>query len=671
MKKFKIRERAAYNFDKIMDKGTFALILFLLVVTLFVSIVAGVVLSSVQAEWSGGSLINSIWKSFLLTLDPGNQLAIEGNFKLVAITAVMTFCGIAFITTLIGIINSGITNKYDQLRQGTSKVIENEHTVVLGFNDNIYRIVSELIKANEEKDIRWYKPKPRIVILGNEDISVMEQKINDRILKTIKHTEIKEEKSTYGVDKKSRKKTKLIFRNGIPSNLDDLGKCSVERSNSVIINEHEDTEVIKIILAVSKILNNHHSDASRVFIVTAINDIDDKEVAKIAGEWGDNEESDGELINSFAEVLCFNDIISKIVAQTLFQPGLSDVYRELFDFSGNEIHIVPFENEMGNKFSDLLNFYINASVIGIIKEKKTILRPSMNTELCDTDEIILIAKDANSLEKCYQERNSFIIKPVSVNVNDEKRKTSGILVFGYNHFLEVILSEWSQYFKVNEENTPVVIFVKSERERDMASGFVGKYDKLNLMVEVCDNCYKSSLERVKSENYEHILVLSDLACDVQKSDAETMALLMRLRKRIKGCRADINITSQMLDIRNRELAQVANVNDFIVSSDLISLMLTQISQNRELTPIFNKLLSAEGSEIYLKPASLYIDSSEKIKIGDIVEYAAKVRGELFIGYKKAKVFGNNKQESGIVINPLKTDEVSFTKDDMIIVVSEN
>lgn len=667
----KIRELIAYNFDKMMDRGTFALILFLLAVTLIVSIIAGAVLVTVQTDWSGGSLIYSIWKSFLLTLDPGNQLAIEGNFELIAITAIMTFSGIAFITTLIGIINSGITNKYEKLRQGTSKVIEKNHAVVLGFNDNIYRIVSELIRANAEK--KWYAKRPRIVILGDEDIGVMEQKIRDRIFKSTKKEEVVEETNTYGLDKKSKNTIKLIYRNGIPSNPDDLIKCSIETSKSVIINEYEDSEVIKIILAISKILENHCLNESDVFVVSSINDIDDKEVADIAGEWRPKRSGK----DKFTEVLCFNDTISKIIAQTLFQPGLSDVYKELFSFSGNEIYMKGykelFKKDLSNNrntFSDVLNSIENAMVIGIRKktETKAKLCLNMNENIVCGDEVIYIAKNRESATEWEPEvkGQSFIPGPIKEKI---RRTPGGILIFGYNKYLEKILLEWNKYF---DKKTTVKIFVKNEQDKTKVHFFHNDFENIDISVDVCDSCFKNSFDRIKEGKYEHILVLSDLECDIQKSDTETMALLMRLRKYKQNNNLTFNTTSQMLDIKNRDLAKSADVNDFVVSSDIISLMMTQISQNRNLTPIFEDLLNADGAEIYLKPASLYVELEKEYAIHDIVDNA-KEREEspdIFIGYIRNNEVSQTR-DFEIKINPSKTEKVNFHVGDMIIVLSEN
>src|SRR5260221_11026095 len=93
-----------------------------------------------------------------------------------------------------------------------------------------------------------------------------------------------------------------------------------------------------------------------------------------------------------------------------------------------------------------------------------------------------------------------------------------------------------------------------------------------------------------------------------------------------------SIVSQMLDLRNRELAEVTQVDYFIVSGHLISLMMFQLSENAELLAVFTDIFDPEGSEIYLKPISDYVAVGEPVNFYTVVE-AAKRRGETAIGYR--------------------------------------
>ena len=51
----------------------------------------------------------------------------------------------------------------------------------------------------------------------------------------------------------------------------------------------------------------------------------------------------------------------------------------------------------------------------------------------------------------------------------------------------------------------------------------------------------------------------------------------------------------MIDDRNRALAEVAHVDDVIVSDEIVSLILTQLSEDRRLEPVFADLLDEDGT----------------------------------------------------------------------------
>ena len=56
----------------------------------------------------------------------------------------------------------------------------------------------------------------------------------------------------------------------------------------------------------------------------------------------------------------------------------------------------------------------------------------------------------------------------------------------------------------------------------------------------------------------------------------------------------LSIVSEMMDLRNRALAQIARADDFIVSDKLVSLMMSQLSENKNLDQVFRVLFSSEG-----------------------------------------------------------------------------
>ncbi len=126
----------------------------------------------------------------------------------------------------------------------------------------------------------------------------------------------------------------------------------------------------------------------------------------------------------------------------------------------------------------------------------------------------------------------------------------------------------------------------------------------------------------------------------------------------------------MLDVRNRELAEVTQADDFIVSDKLISLLLAQVSENKDLNAVFADLFDSEGSEIYLKPARDYVALDQPVNFYTVVE-AGRRRSEVAIGYRQAAYAHDTARQYGVAVNPRKSEKVAFTAQDRIIVVAES
>jgi hypothetical protein len=126
----------------------------------------------------------------------------------------------------------------------------------------------------------------------------------------------------------------------------------------------------------------------------------------------------------------------------------------------------------------------------------------------------------------------------------------------------------------------------------------------------------------------------------------------------------------MLDIRNRELAQVTRADDFVVSDKLISLMLSQISENKELARVFQDLFDPEGAEIYFKPVCDYVALGKPVNFYTVLE-AARQRGEVAIGYRLHDQAHAAEHAYGVKLNPHKSQPVTFDKEDRVILLAES
>lgn len=165
-----------------------------------------------------------------------------------------------------------------------------------------------------------------------------------------------------------------------------------------------------------------------------------------------------------------------------------------------------------------------------------------------------------------------------------------------------------------------------------------------------------------------IAVCSD-EISASEADARTLVTLLHLRDIANKSGKSWSIVSEMLDLRNRALAEVARADDFIVSDRLVSLTLAQVSETKALNAVFTDLFDPDGSEVYLRPASDYVATGVEFDFHTVVAAAAK-RGEVAFGYRRGADAGRADKAYGVVINPDKREKLSFGPEDRVIVLAE-
>lgn len=615
MRKRSWKEKVRYHFDNIMSKGTIALIGLLFGITLIVVGVAGIAAVVFGAE---GGLGSQIWSSAMHVLDAGTLTADTlDSIPYIIIMSIVTLCGLFVTSILIGIITTGFESKLKELRKGKSTVLEERHTVIIGFNDNVYTLLNELIEANSNHKNQC------IVVVGTQEKEEMEEAIASRI--------------------SDFKTSHIICRSGSLSEAHILERCSVERSRSVIINVYEDAEVIKIILSISAYLKDKELLVKDLFMTAAIGEEQNVEAARIAGE-------------GRAEIIYANDAISRIIAHTCRQPGLSNVLVELFDYDGDELYFEEIPELYGKTLHETLNLFPKAVVFGIRKEDGPHMNPPMDTVVEEGDLIILLEDDDGSFELDLEEAP---IKEELI-INTAAKKTANrenLLVLGCNNMIGRILEEYDCYV---EKGSKVTIVHPEKLELD-------RITCRNIEIEqvIGSGTDRRLLEELLLPEVDDILVLSSDKLEPEASDAQTLLQLIFLRDISGKMDRRFAITSEMRRSNNQRLASQVRVEDFVIGSNIVNLLMTQIAENRELTALFEDILDEEGSEIYMKPASEYVKTGIPVDFYTVTESAAR-KGHIAIGYKKIR-----DGVTEIVTNPLKSEQTVYENEDYMIVIAED
>lgn len=614
-----------------MAKGTIALVAGLAAVSALFIIIMAAIVSAIGIAPPGSDRLNfgeAVWTALMRALDSG---AVGGDtgwiFRLLML--LVTFGGIFLVSILIGLLTSGIEDKLQQLRKGRSRVIETDHTVILGWSLQVYTLLSELILANANR------PDSCIVILSEEDKVVMEDTIAEWI--EFKH------------------RTRIVCRTGNPTNMADLGTISIQNARSIIVlNSHSDSADINLIKTLLAIVNIPRESSQPYHIVAQVNDAKTLEVIEIIG---------GNLI----ETLLVNDLISRIIVQTCRQSGLSAVYMDLLDFSGNEIYFRDEPSLVGQTYDRALIAYENSAVFGIKHaDGKIELNPKVDCIIERGTQLITIAEDDDTSQLSLlngQIEERAILKPDNLSPIPEST-----LILGWNARLPDTIAKLDLYVAPGSTVTVVADFAEGEAQIER---YCTQIINQTIIYHPGEPTQRQVLESLNVAKYDHILVLCDDRLEPERADSQTLVTLLQLRNLTQNnSDSPVAIVTEMLDPRNQSLAKVAKPDDFVISEQIISRMLAQISEQKMLNQVFTQLFNPEGAEIYLKPITNYVEIAKPINFFTLVE-AAKRQGESAIGYRLKADANNSAKAYGIVINPKKSELITFGECDRLIVVAEN
>jgi ion channel POLLUX/CASTOR len=626
------KEKYRYFFDNLMSRGTLSLIGFLAIISLTLIIVFTVILWLIDLL-PGKGFTEILWLNIFKTLNTGTLSGAEPGQINFLLSFLIALASIFITSLLIGLLTAGIQQKIWSLRQGRSKVIESDHTIILGWSEIIFTIIRALNEAAANQKSR------KIVIMAPENKSEMEEKIKEKV--------------------KLTKNLKIICRKGNPVDLNDLKIVSLPTSRSIIIIENSDSKVLKIILAI-----NSSRDNTRVKpfnIIATLNENKNLDSGKIAGA-------------GQAKFVMNKSFIAKLIANICYQPGLSLVYNDLLTFKGDEIYISKVPEISGRTFKEAAFMFEDSSVIGISSENIVRLNLPPATVIGPNDKIIAISADDNTV--IPSGIRDFKINEEAICISDKKHNMlEKILILGWNEKAPIIIEEIRNFISPDTVITVVC-----------SIGFLleGKEDGKNFLK------YKKYFKSLKGSNikfidgdindhellltqaeqgFDHVIVLAYSGIDIQDTDSITLMSLIHLRDIAQKNNLSFSITSEMLDVNNRELAKVAKVEDFIVSGKLVSLLLTQISENEFLSQVFEELLGKDGSGIFLKDIEDYINISKPLNFYTILEAASR-KNDLAIGYKIISEENISNKNFGVYINPDKSLVVNFSKGDSVIVISQ-
>nr|HQU84767.1 NAD-binding protein [Pyrinomonadaceae bacterium] len=466
----------------------------------------------------GYSFAEAAWQSLMHSIDAGT-VAGDNGWSYRGFMFLITLGGIFIVSSLIGVLTSGLEGKLEELQKGRSFVCEEGHTLILGWSSRIFLVISELAAANENAK------KPRVVILADKDKVEMEDEIRGKVEDT--------------------GRTKVVCRSGSPIDLSDLEIVNPHATKSIIILSPEefsdpDAQVIKMILAIT---NNPNRREEKYHIVAELRDPKNVEVAKMVGK-------------DEVEIILAEDLISRITVQTSRQTGLSVVYKELLDFGGDEIYFSEQTSLAGKTYGESIAAFADSALIGIrFANGQTKLNPSMETKISAGDKVVVIAEDDDKIS--VSAKADFNEKAIVAKSGSDV-KTEKNLILGWNAKGETIVREMDKYVSKDSELTVVADLAEA---REIVEEIAAELENLKVKFVLGDTSDRAILDSLDLTSYQHVILLCYADnLEIQEADSKTLMTLLHLRD-IEAKKGEaFSVVSEMLDVKNRALAEIAKAD---------------------------------------------------------------------------------------------------------------
>ncbi|MDQ3877896.1 MAG: hypothetical protein M3290_06055 [Actinomycetota bacterium] len=546
----------------------------------------------------------------LLRVIDAGSFAGDATWPTRLIALFVTLAGIFIAGSLIGLISSAVDQRIDAL--GRSRVLERGHTLILGWSARVPTIVSELVIANESEK------RAAIVILAELDKTEVEETIRTTVpdLRT----------------------TRVVARRGDPTRMADLELVGIADARSVVVmsGAEGDAGAIKTSLAV---LGFELADVPIIVEMQSAAQADTLEAVTDEGVV---------TVNS-------DRVIAEVTAQACRERGLSAVFRELLDFDGDELYFREFPQLVGSTYAQAQQSFERAAVIGVGTVDGPILNPPPDRPIGSEESLLALVEDDSvfTLDRIAPMRD------VAAATRIDDAPPQRVLMVGWSNLAPRVLKELDEFLPAGSRVDVIVDpeFVDPEAAR-------GQHRTVNATVEI--QSFSGGPERLgdllgDTDYAQAVLLGYREGISADDADARTLLTLMALRMRWpKGQPPDIRLVAEVLDERNVPIAELADVDDFIVSEQLAGLMLAQLSENVELRGVFDELFDAEGASLAMRPARRF-SSNGSATFGDIVAAGNRYR-ESVLGYRKAR-------SGEVVLNPGLSAVVPLEPDDEVIVVT--
>lgn len=641
-------DRVKFFMERQFVKGALFQLLIVAAVIGLISLLGGLLVHPVDDPDT--TLNEAVWWAFLRLTDPGYLGDDEGSWRRI-ISTILTVSGyVVFLGALVAIMTQRLIGVMRELERGLTPVTSKDHVVILGWTNRTVPLVRELLGA--EKSIRHFLLKRKtdleIVILAEEVSAVRTRELQDEP----------------GIGSRTRD---IILRSGSSLQPDALHRAACLHAAVVIIpgGAHgssrlvtPDVEVIKALLSLDA--QARQQALHPPYVVAEVQDMRKMPLLQRAYS--------GRL-----EVVAGDTTISRLLAQNVLHPGLSELYNELLTSNeGNEFYLRSGEPFVGESLATAAMGFPRAIVCGVLRQAQDKwaphLNPSSDLVVEAQDYLVIIAPslaftDRAAAQRRMQEKVVRAAKPklpVTTHIGGQH-----ILVLGWSHRVPALVHELGTYAGNGIRVDLVSTVPAAERIRE-----ISRYQPLNPRVRChhieTDYMLEGELGEITAASYNTIIIVSsDHLLSGEMADARAIVGYMILHEMLHSAEHYPQILLELSDPDNQPLV-LRNNSETIVSPLILSHMLGQVALRPELRAVFDDLFSVGGGEFVFRAPDAY-QLQAPIAYWKL-EIAVAQMGETALGIYHAQPLENGRH---LTLNPPRSSVIELQPGDQIVALTRS
>lgn len=485
-----------------------------------------------------GDVLSSLWQSGITwMLEPGfYDPTVDYSIRVLSIIVILVSM-ITFTGGIIGYVASLFSSIIEKAESGHSKLFIYDHILILNWNPKALELIVDYCFDEETT---------HIVVLSNHDKAEIESEISKKL---------------YDLKGQKRKKIQVIVRQGDVLSKKHLSDNHIESAKSIIILDDEETQINhqnhQDIFAIKTLmlLNQFNIEPHQTIIVEIKSPLSKHMIDTYISK-------NMKLSNQLVTILP-DELMGRLIAQTILMPALNEVYAELFSFKGAEFYTVPMTDPL-----QYMQTHPKAIPIYALQDHLYVL--------------------SESLEAIHELRTQPLSDYVPITFKKASRyQERYLVVIGHNEKLKYILESIEYYERENQTKVHVTI-----------------------IEEVSSQDIFKALEQL--EKIDTILILSDDALEVKDYDSDVLITLLLTQDIVLKHKAEVVI--ELLNPKHYDIAKCYNVTNTIISNEYISRIITQLSKNRALYPLYMDLLTYDALDSNEETYEVYA-----YKVTDIFE----------------------------------------------------